>query len=1211
MALKTYGPSSSAIDEEEKDSDVENAPISSLKTYGPSTQDRDIEPTFVAESDKDAANYFQKTGKVASGYELVPTPPTDDASTPRYFLRKVGSPRQQTTKTQEPLFGYEGTSRAASALYKDGNDILADEEIIVKYIPSYLRPFVRVTAKGADMLVVKPLAILLTGAGETSSDAMNAFTRAVQEGVIEGSTFERITGLTGKDLIPFDPEASGRKFTGDLIQLAEVSDAPVVVSAITAKAAMQAQMKRLAQDTGKKTPTDIIVPRNLDTAPVTGGNVLNLGKVDEQVLRAAKLGAEKLGFGVKTVRGVDSSPSGAMIAKGELARQQRETEGLRLGDVVEKTREVEAAKQAEAAKVAAENSEITEQLIHNYEDVNELGRGGISKKVNGKTVIDYEKAREVGITKLDDLGIDADKAFEMGMGPEGFRSPLFNPDKLDAVTAVIADIKALNPEAFAGNKNVIETLFRENVNQNLIASEDILNILDKYGLSMDEYIQMVVGTGSRAGTVLRKFRDMRDAMGGTTRAKNAAQKAQDDLDKAVSGWGKIKQNTRRMENVVRGALVSAFGTAARNFESTIIRFPMEGLSNLFEESIIRAGKAVDLARSGDKEGAARQILTAGETFVPFAKNSAWKNSFSMYSHMFSDPLKAKELTDFILSQSNDKELITKFYDQVNEVMAATGRGEGGVSDMVFNPIEDFVQFLNGPNRMQEFLARRAYFMNDMERLLKREWGIDLKDTIKKGKVRELINDSPQLRPTNGNNPPRTFAEITADAAMKALDKTYASPPKFGMFQHFLKFLNTTPGSTFVIPFPRFMFKSMEYIPEIVVGLPMATSRRLLGIGKNRAYDAEMAARNLAGAVFLGTTYMMVSSEDAPSSPTEVRNIDGSVTDVTPQFPLAQGMFMSKYFNLMKKDGKDVADDWLAKNWDTAVQIYTGTNFRKNQSFGDLFSDVSDYMNENNTLTGKEALAKGAGGFFGNFATRVLQPYSMVIDAERALGMRDPYYKLYGGDPDLSGEGAFISGFMSKIHSRGYISPAKEAAAKNREYPMAPGGRQRLGSGFKLAWGLNIKRADTPQEKFLKDLNYVDLDFMSRTGVRPIDNTVNDLLNDWLPMIADLVKEREPIIKEKLKKEKRDTRMDMILEQRTTIDKQVRSIKQTITKYKFKDADNPEYVSLVNTARSFPEDVQKLAMRKYAAKKQALTGEAVDLGDVNDLRRIVQEAKNIR
>ena len=1211
MALKKYGPSSSAPDIEEKDSDIEDAPVSSIKTYGPGKKDRDVEPAFVADTAQDAINYYQKTGKVAQGYELVPTPPTDDASTPRYLLRKVGSPRQQTNKTQEPLFGYEGTTRAASALYKDGNDILADEEMLVKYVPSYLRPFVRVTAKGADMLVVKPLAIGLTGIGETASDAMNAFTRAVQEGVIEGSTFERITGLTGKDLIPFDPETSGRKFTGDLIQLAEVSDAPVVVSAIAAKAAMQSQMKRLAQDTGKKLPTDIVVPRNLDTSPVTGGNVLNLGKVDEQVLRAAKLGAEKLGFGVRTVRGVDPSPSGAMIAKGELARQQRETEGLRLGDVVEKTREVEAAKQAEAAKVAAENSELTEQLIHNYEDVNELGRGGISKKVNGKTVIDYEKAREVGLTKLDDLGINADEAFEMGMGPEGFRSPLLNPDKLDAVTAVIADIKALNPEAFAGNKNVIETLFRENVNQNLIASEDILNIIDKYGLSMDEYIQMVVGTGSRAGTTLRKFRDMREAMGGTTRTKNAAQKAQDDLDNAVSGWGKTKQNIRRMENVVRGALVSAFGTAARNFESTIIRFPMEGLANVFEEGIVRAGKAVDLAKSGDKQGAAKQALTAAETFIPFAKNSAWKDSFSMYSHMFSDPLKAKELTDFILNQPENQALMTKFYDQVNEVMAATGRGEGGVSDMVFNPIEDFVQFLNGPNRMQEFLARRAYFMNDMERLLKREWGIDLQDTIKKGKVRELINDSPQLRPTNGNNPPRTFAEITADAAMKALDKTYASPPKFGMFQHVLKFLNTTPGSTFVIPFPRFMFKSMEYIPEIVAGLPMATSRRLLGIGKNRAYDAEMAARNLAGLTFLGTTYMMVSSEDAPSSPTEVRNIDGSVTDVTPQFPLAQGMFMSKYYNLMNKDGKEVADDWLAKNWDTAVQIYTGTNFRQNQSFGDLFSDVSDYMNENNTLTGKEALAKGAGGFFGNFATRILQPYSMVIDAERALGMRDPFYKLYGGDPDLSGEGAFVSGFMSKLHSRGYISPEKEAEAKNREYPMAPGGKQRLGSAYKLALGLNIKRADTPQEKFLKDLNYRELDFMSRTGIRQIDNTVHDLLNDWLPMIADLAKDREPIIKEKLKKENRDTRMDMILEQRTTISKQVSNIKQRISKYKFKDADNPQYIQLVNAARSFPEDVQKLAMRRYAAKKQALTGEAVDLGDVNDLLKIIQEAKNIR
>ena len=146
-----------------------------------------------------------------------------------------------------------------------------------------------------------------------------------------------------------------------------------------------------------------------------------------------------------------------------------------------------------------------EELIHNYEDVNDLGRGAISKKAFGKTYIDFEKAKTLGIQKVEDLGLDDDVAYDLGIGPNGFRNPIFQSEKLNAVVATIAKVKELNPEAFKGSKNVIETLFRESVKGNLIASDELRKILDEFGLNLDDYILMTVGSGTKFGKGHKNF----------------------------------------------------------------------------------------------------------------------------------------------------------------------------------------------------------------------------------------------------------------------------------------------------------------------------------------------------------------------------------------------------------------------------------------------------------------------------------------------------------------------------------------------------------------------------------------------------------------------------------------------------------------------------------------------------------------------------------
>jgi hypothetical protein len=1124
------------------------------------------------------------------------------------FTPKPSDPNAAKLPPEElDLFNYERTVAAYEQQVSPIDPVLADEEFLVEYVPDYLRPFVRVVAKGADGALVKPtirtmrsLNTGLTGIGETTSDAMAALTQAVQDGIVEGGVFERLTGLTGKDLIPFDPKASGRRFTGDLIDAAMVADAPIVASAGMAKMAMQAQMKALT-----KRP-DLVVPRISLL-----GSPLREGTLTQKAVRAVGADVKRIDTDVMTPE---------LIARAEKARQAREESGeMTIGEIQQATKTVADEKRAAARAKAKENDEIRQAVIQNFEVENGLEAGSVSKTVAGKTYIDYEKMRELGVEKVEFLDLDDDIAWDIGVGPAGYRNPVLNPDKLDAVVATVADIKAMKPDAFKGSKNVMETLFKETVNGNLIASDELLTILNRYGLSLDDYILMTVGSATKYGKGLQKFSQMGEAMGKYKLGRPAGKKAQDELDQAqgllewlgvpIPSVKKVTQNIRRTENISRGLMVSAFATAARNLESTIIRMPLEGMTNLLSEAIIRGVRAAERTKAGDIKGARDAVLDTVNAFNPLSRKSAIGDSFA-YWKSIKNPLEADELTKFILEQPENAQLLSRYRDQIVEAQKATGKGEGGISDFVFNPIEDFVDTLNAPNRGQEFLSRNAYFLTDLSRNLKREWGVSLEQIIKEGKIRELLNDSPTLRPTGGKTPPPTFAELATDAVESALDKTYASPPKFVPFKAMLKALNSIPGSTLLIPFPRFMFKAMEYIYSGVPG----TAPLTIALGKgNTVKNAETVSRNIVGYAALYAAYEYRTSDDAPEEYNKIANMDGTTTNVDPQFPLAPAFYLAEAKKQYDKGGAEYLTQWLfmnrGRNFQNGVKSLTGTNFRNNQTFGDVLSDVSNMYAEDNDALKSEEAAKAFGKMLGNTLTRMLQPYSMVLDTERALGMRDMRYKTFEGEPNLSGGGAFVKGFMLPFASRGYLSPKDEADAPVRNFPMI-GEKKRMGPTWKLALGINIEQGDNEWQKYLKSIQYADYDFASKSGIDIIDNTMNALHNELLPDIAKMVMEDAPKIKAELKKEGRFSEKIFLLEQRNRIDNNKREMFNAVKGAQFSGSSNPAYVMAVNDLRRVTRDRRVLAMSRLSAIKAARGEPPVNLGNTSDVRMLLRIAKGL-
>ncbi len=926
-------------------------------------------------------------------------------------------------------------------------------------------------------------------------------------------------------------------------------------------------------------------------------------------------------------------------------------------------------KAAAAKKIADENSDIQESLILQFEKNNDVVISNRGK--DGKLKVDPKKAREAGKRIIDETAMlpeegvvddvaSAIKEARSEIG--GFSNPkllelVLDKDKLDAVTATIAEVKKANPEAFKGKKKVIDTLFDESVKGNLFASDELRAILNQYGVSMDDYIMMTIGSASKFGQGLQKFAQMKKAMGGTPAKKSAAQKNEEELRRSAEGLNKIIKNIKRGENVVRGAMVSAFATAARNFESALVRYPTEGLTNLMEEAIIRTGRGFEAAtvKRADRAAVTRAVagtiegLKEGASALnPFGKRGAFKDSFAMYGYTFGDKAKIKrtgasafgklrgdkrtslagvdltsdnaEFVDYLLFQPQFKNLASRFYDQVNEVMSYTGRGEGGLSDKVFEPIEDFVQFLNGPNRLQEFVSRRAYFRTDLQMMVKREWGIDLEDALQNGKIRDIMNDAPSVKPEEA----RPFAELMSEATDKALQKTYAAAPDFAPFKYALRTLNAIPGSTFVIPFPRFMFKSMEYVGEIVAGMPIAMVRRLFpdgGAMGKRNRDAEMAARNIAGIASLGTVYMAskLLPGESPEDYKKVRTfVKDKVVDVSAQYPLPQLNYISKWAEKFLSGGEGDAMAWYEGQGGGRefVKLFTGTNFRQNQGLGNLLDDFAALASEESKIGTGARMSQAAGRLLGDITTRVLQPYSMVIDAERALGMRTTEVKDVRGDPDLDAGSAFATGFMRPIKQRGIADTVtgalesgqrmlgitddegkplldftQEAELPARQVATREDTMERLNPELKLFAGLNIVEKDTKAQEFLQKIGIPVYEFDSKTGIGTLDRVINDSINNFLPgVIEKYMKQAEQM------RQRGDTEKEIRIRMRERIKSRFTKLKSKIKRVSAKAGDDPGYIKALLKARRMPIEKQQRAILEY---EQAI-GREVDLSSTADL-----------
>jgi hypothetical protein len=832
-----------------------------------------------------------------------------------------------------------------------------------------------------------------------------------------------------------------------------------------------------------------------------------------------------------------------------------------------------------AAVIAAKNKDVSDALIQDFQ--NQSGKI-ISKTVNGHLVIDPQLVREAGKEVTREMAeLDGGLAPRLYAGNDFLTAPILQAGKHDALVASTSDFKKKFPDVFDNDKPLIDNMFDLIVSKDLKNnSQEMLDTLNDYGITFEDYALSVVNSASEAGTILGKWSQI-------LRNKTSIL-GEEAIDKNV---GNGRRYIMRIENVRRGGLVSQIATASRNLTSGAIRMPLESVGNLMDEAIY-AMQNEGIAAAGSK-------LRSGQT---------WRDSFAGFKYIFSRPDVAKDYTDLILRQPELKSQFNAMFNNLNEIQKITGRGEGGTLDTLLTASEDFVDFLNTPNRWQEHLMRRGVFFSELQRLSRREYDIDLMEVLQDGGLRGLVSNASNSISKKANAP--SFVSLVDEATKKALDITYAKQPEIDIFKDTTNFI-TRNGLTVIMPFPRFMFNSMELMGQFGAGGSIPLSKALMKVatggkafkGPLTAKDRQRISRNLLGWGAVGAAYWWRTSDNAPEDYSmlpvgDTEKGEDAIMNTTAIYPMAQFLYLGEQSKRL------IEGDFTAK-WDTRefVELFTGSNFRT--GVGDsLLDQVAEIAGGGDFLAGEKAGTK-AGELLGNFLTTTVVPFAQVIDMERAAGVRGTEFKEVAEDPNLNFWGAFGDGVMKKFRQRGmFLSPEEEASLPTKEYAGYYNGKDR---SYPVAKFLGATITNAPSEDF-EYLARLGLDWRvlgSKSGIPSIKNFEIGFLNDKvIPQVVETAKAREEQLIEMYYNEAPDITREEFTEREYVINKLRLETKEKIDFYKkyMREASvtaGTPYVRSLNNWRRVPKDL-RISTQTYFVEYQKRLPDPLSKEDLDKL-----------
>jgi len=834
-----------------------------------------------------------------------------------------------------------------------------------------------------------------------------------------------------------------------------------------------------------------------------------------------------------------------------------------------------------AAKVALDNRVLADRLIREFEA--KVGKT-ISVQDGKHLKIDEVKAREAGKETLQQITERDGDLFNLNLGEDTITSPILNPNKFNGIVAVASELEKKFPGSFDPDKTIIDNLLDLTISKKLDGQE-LINLLDDYGLNFEDYVLTIVGSGSEAGKVLNNLSQIRrlkpDAI--MRIDKDAAKLAED---------GEWRNRIMRVENIRRGGLVSQLATASRNLQSGLIRLPMESLGNVMDQAIYN----MQYGTEGDKLFRMVDTVFSGEV---------WRDSFRGMKYVFSRPDIAKDYTDLILRSPELAKQNSALLNNLNEIQKLSGRGKGGLEDKALSALEDAVDFLNTPNRWQEHLMRRGIFFSELQRLSKREFGIDLIDELQKGNLKGLLNDSSNVIKRGKNQ--RSFLSLVDDSVQKSLDITYAKQPDTEVFRSVSTFI-TRNGLTVIMPFPRFMFNSMELMGQYAGGASIPLAQKIssivtggrVGGGPLTAKGRQRIQRNLQGIAAVGAAYQYRTSKDAPSEFNEVPVGDKAVLNTTATYPLAQYLYAGE---AIKRLIDGTFNTWFdAKEF---VELFTGSNFRTGVG-NSVLEEIAELANATD-LTAGETAGRLIGRPLGNYLSTWGVPFGQVIDAERATGVRDTKLKETAQDPTFSFADSLGKNLVQPLRNRGLITtPSQEAAMPDKEYAGFYDGRERMYPGMKFL-GLSMTTAPTEDKEYLGNFGIDWRILSSKSKVPSIKNYEIRMLNNFLPIIVELGQKQEDKLRLEYS-EQSDTVQKEFTSNEYVSNKLRPLLKAQISKYKTKISSASKvkgdaYTRAMIEYRKTPKEFRKLATTEFIKRGINRGNRVPDPLNADDLKEL--------
>tara|TARA_A100001011_G_scaffold111728_1_gene118238 strand:+ start:4146 stop:7802 length:3657 start_codon:yes stop_codon:yes gene_type:complete len=889
---------------------------------------------------------------------------------------------------------------------------------------------------------------------------------------------------------------------------------------------------------------------------------------------------------------------------------------------IRKTKADTEKKAALAKKMSLKNKKLSSNLIKEWEQsIGARGPRNIDRIIDqskliskidkdGFLIIDPEKARAAGGVLLDDQLQKTAKISFLKEADGTLTNPILNAEKLNAFTAAASELLQSYPKLVNKDAKIVDNLFTISVGKHVdgkmveqpISSEELLTVLNKYNVSFEEYTTMMLSSASEAGKILNKFSQI---------SKRARGKGSiNEANNTILTQQRIFQYIRRVENIRRGSLVSQVATAGRNLTSAVVRSPLESMSNVIDTVLYNA----------EREG-------SGAAFKAVFDKTTWKDSFAGTRHLF-DPVnygEYKGYVDLILSKPELAEDMTRMFDAVNEVRKSTGKGTDMYGDTIMTFLENGVDVLNTPNRLQEFLVRRTAFMGELERLTKREYGIDLIQTLNDGKLNDLFNDSLVIDGVKIiKEGDQSFKNLVAESVDKALDITYAKQPDTYVFRQ-LSNIITNSGLTVVAPFPRFMFNSLELFGDYGAGalypvMKKAISPFIGADGKLTTKDRTAISRNILGwTAILPAAMMYRQSDDAPSDYKMLRTDSGHLLETTAQSPLIRQSLWVAEANERWKAGDLAA--WLEKQgFNDFKETFLGVNVRVGTGEV-LFKDLVEIFNQADATAG-EKTGQVVGEAFGNWFASFLTPLNQVIDAQRGAGFRTSAFmetrdekKLPTGTGTENFASSFATGFARPFKAKSYTTlfvPSKDEKRNLKQTIFQEGDiRYRVFPLLKVFSGIALKEDVSEAGDFMQKLGYKDWMIKSRqfgTASPGWDAYQQKVLREVLPTIVEHV--RTPEFRNLMLKRADERTLEQKAQKSNKtflMDKQRRYIDEQLAYWK-RNMDNL-VIGTIDTETQKPKsvlyDIELTAYLKAVQKFRRLSkGERRDA--INELPTLLRE-----